>query len=74
MALHPFRRPALALVAALLAPGCASDESGTVGDPKASEARVNDTTAPLVKGGQEQPAVKVKGKSVSAREAAGLGR
>ncbi|MDG3006712.1 hypothetical protein [Paludisphaera mucosa] len=67
------RRPAFALVVSLLAAGCTPADTGTVGNPDAKGPQA-DASAPLVKGGIEQPPVKVKGKTVSAREAAGVGR
>ncbi len=69
-----FTRPGLALVSSLLLSGCTSSEVGTVGSDAKSAGAQAEASAPLVKGGQEQPAVKVRGKSVSARDAAGIGR
>jgi hypothetical protein len=74
--MSPFRHPRsiLALAVSLLLSGCTPSEVGTVGPADDSAATRGDASAPLVKGGKEQPAVKVRGKSVSAREAAGIGR
>ena len=67
-------RPGLSLVASLLFVGCSSGEIGTVGSADKSAGPQADASTPLVKGDKEQPPVKLKGKSVSAREAAGMGR
>ncbi|WP_165075000.1 hypothetical protein [Paludisphaera rhizosphaerae] len=60
----------LATAAATSFVGCTSSE---VAGPD-MKAAATDASSPLIKGGEEQPPVKVKGKTVSAREAAGIGR
>ncbi|WP_165251656.1 hypothetical protein [Paludisphaera soli] len=69
----PFLRSALVLAATILIAGCQPSEVGTIGSPE-SKGPETDPSAPVVKGGQVQPPVKVRGKSVSAREALGIGR
>lgn len=59
-----------ATVAATALGGCSNSE---VADVNAKSAAIDDTS-PLIKGGKEQPPVKVRGKTLSAREAAGIGR
>jgi hypothetical protein len=69
----PLLRSAAALIAALLIAGCQPSDVGTIGSPE-SKGPETDPSAPLVKGGEVQRPVKVRGKSVSAREALGIGR